>query len=209
MHVVLLGDSILDNQSYVQVDEHDVRTQLETLLGADHRVTLSAIDGSMINDVERQLGSIPRHASHLVVSMGGNDLINQMSYLDIDVNTTMGAMLVLNEVSQNFRKQYHDTLHKIITIGLPTIACTIYNPRLEDMMQTVAVTAIQTFNDCIFQEVAQAGLPLIELRSVCDDDEDFANPIEPSAIGGQKIAVAIRQVLLEHDFSVKRTHVFV
>lgn len=209
MHVVLLGDSILDNQSYVQAGEYDVRTQLARLLGNDHQVTLCAVDGSMIDDVERQLGSVPKNATHLVVSMGGNNLINQMSYLDIDVATTMGAMLVLNEVSNNFRKQYHQTLQKIIVVGLPTIVCTIYNPRMDDMMQTVAVTAIQTFNDCIAQEVAQAGLPLIELRSVCDADEDFANPIEPSAIGGQKIAEAIQQVLDIHDFTAKRTQIFV
>jgi hypothetical protein len=29
------------------------------------------------------------------------------------------------------------------------------------------------------------------LRLICNRDEDFANPIEPSALGGHKIAAAI------------------
>lgn len=210
MHVVLLGDSILDNKSYVQPDELDVVRQLDTVLGDDHQATLGAVDGSMIHNVEQQLGSLPKDATHLVVSMGGNDLIDRMGYLETPVSVTMEAMMVLSQVSEKFREQYHETLQQIIAIGLPTIVCTIYNPRLEEpMMQTVAVTAIQTFNDCIIQEVARVGLPLIELRSVCDDDEDFANPIEPSAIGGQKIVNAIKRVLDTHDFSIKRTQVYV
>jgi hypothetical protein len=32
---------------------------------------------------------------------------------------------------------------------------------------------------------------LIDLRLVCDSDDDFANPIEPSVRGGAKIAGAI------------------
>jgi hypothetical protein len=34
-------------------------------------------------------------------------------------------------------------------------------------------------------------LTLIDLRLVCDEDTDFANPIEPSVHGGAKIARVI------------------
>ena len=210
MHIVLLGDSIFDNKAYVQPDEPDVCAQLDTLLGNSDQATSRAIDGSMTIDISNQLVSIPDDATHLVVSMGGNDLIDQISYLDVTVNSVMEAMVVLSEVSAQFSKQYRQILNEILKVGLPTIVCTIYNPRLEEeTMQTVAVIALQTFNDCIFQEASQAGLPLIDLRSVCDTDVDFANLIEPSAIGGQKIAKSIKQVLDTHDFSVKRTQVYV
>ena len=37
----------------------------------------------------------------------------------------------------------------------------------------------------------RAGSRVIDLRVICSDDEDLANPIEPSVIGGAKIANAI------------------
>ena len=44
---------------------------------------------------------------------------------------------------------------------------------------------------------------------ICDRDEDYANPIEPSVKGGEKIAAAIHPVLAEHYFAAERTHAFV
>lgn len=210
MHIVLLGDSVIDNKAYVQADEPDVPEQLRKLLGEGHQVTSVAVDGSMTGDIAQQLENVPKDATHLVVSMGGNDLLDRISYSEYPVQSTMEAMIIMSNLSSQFRKQYHTALEGILELGLPTIVCTVYNPRLEDhSMQTVAVTALQTFNDCIMQEVAQAGLPLIDLRSVCSDDADFANPIEPSVVGGQKIAEAIQSVLNEHDFAIKRTQIFV
>ena len=48
-------------------------------------------------------------------------------------------------------------------------------------------------------EVFKRKLPLIDLRILCNDDQDFANPIEPSCIGGMKIAKAINKVIVNHD----------
>ena len=41
-----------------------------------------------------------------------------------------------------------------------------------------------------------AGLPLTDLRVICDEPEDYANPIEPSVQGGAKIARAIVEVVI-------------
>lgn len=53
------------------------------------------------------------------------------------------------------------------------------------------------------------GLPLIDLRLVCDDPADYANPIEPSEAGGRKIAAAIVRLVSEHDFHSGRTQAFI
>ena len=53
------------------------------------------------------------------------------------------------------------------------------------------------------------GLPVIDLRLVCNEDADYANPIEPSAHGGEKIATVIARLVAEHDFSCSRSEVFV
>lgn len=209
MHIVLLGDSVLDNKAYVQANEADVRTQLASLLGDSHQVTLCAVDGSMTVDVPYQLDSIPEDATHLVVSMGGNNLVDQLSYADAPASTTTESMIILSALSEQFRALYNESLQNILKLGLPTIVCNMHNPPFEnDTILTVAVTALQVFNDCIYQEAVQAGVPLIELRSICNDKEDLANTIALSAIGGKKLAETIKDVLDTHDFSTKRTHVY-
>ncbi|WP_203566265.1 hypothetical protein [Aurantimonas aggregata] len=57
------------------------------------------------------------------------------------------------------------------------------------------------FNDVITRAAFRHGLPLIDLRLLCNEDADFANPIEPSVLGGAKIATAIAAVVAEHDFA--------
>jgi len=54
----------------------------------------------------------------------------------------------------------------------------------------------------------EKGLPVIELRAVCARPEDYANPIEPSSVGGEKIARAIVRLVTEHDFASGRTAVY-
>jgi hypothetical protein len=54
----------------------------------------------------------------------------------------------------------------------------------------LAATALTLLNDKITRQAFARGLTLIDLRLICDD-ADFANPIEPSARGGAKIAQAI------------------
>jgi hypothetical protein len=63
-------------------------------------------------------------------------------------------------------------------------------------------------NDVIIRSAFEFGLPLIDLRLVCSDPRDYANAIEPSVRGGEKIAAAIASVLLRHDFGTRRTQVF-
>jgi hypothetical protein len=70
-HVVLLGDSIFDNASYVGGGP-DVVKQLRDRLPSDWRATLRAVDGNVTRDVERQLSQLPRDTSHLVVDVVRN-----------------------------------------------------------------------------------------------------------------------------------------
>ncbi|HEX2180661.1 MAG TPA: hypothetical protein VHH10_00140, partial [Rubrobacteraceae bacterium] len=69
------------------------------------------------------------------------------------------------------------------------------------------VTALAVFNDCIIRAAFAHGLPLLDLRSVCTEEADYADPIEPSARGGEKIARAIAE-MLEAGFEGARTEVF-
>jgi hypothetical protein len=63
-HVVLLGDSIFDNASYV-AGAPDVVRQVLQRLPQGSKATLAAADGSTIGDVRRQLRRVPADATHL------------------------------------------------------------------------------------------------------------------------------------------------
>jgi hypothetical protein len=70
--------------------------------------------------------------------------------------------------------------------------CTIYEPRFPDArLRKGGVTALSMINDAITREAFVRNFAVIDLRLVCNEDADFANPIEPSARGGAKIAAAI------------------
>jgi hypothetical protein len=90
----------------------------------------------------------------------------------------------------------------VLQTRLPTAVCTIYDPRYADPMQRrLGTTALTIINDAIIRQAVHLGLPVVDLRLVCTEDADFANPIEPSARGGWKIAGAIASVLAKHDFA--------
>jgi hypothetical protein len=55
-------------------------------------------------------------------------------------------------------------------------------------------TALSIFNDAITRAAFTRGLPLIDLRLILNEDADYANPIEPSARGGAKMAGAIARL---------------
>jgi lysophospholipase L1-like esterase len=208
-HVVLLGDSIFDNAAYVGGGP-DVVRQLQDRLPQGWRAGLAAIDGSTISDIDDQLGQLPAGTTHLVISIGGNDALGQAAILGAPSVSVADTMLQLADIQQAFRAEYSEMIEAVLRLNLPTAICTIYDPRYPDPIQRrVATTALAVLNDCILREAASRGLPLIDLRVVCNEDADFANPIEPSVQGGAKIATAIASLVTQHDFGSGRSQVFV
>jgi hypothetical protein len=47
------------------------------------------------------------------------------------------------------------------------------------------------FNDVIIRTAFESNAALVDLRLVCSEPSDYANPIEPSGSGGLKIARAV------------------
>jgi hypothetical protein len=207
--VVLLGDSVFDNAAYL-AGRADVVNQLERRLPAGWAASLLAVDGSVMAGVLRQLERLPLDATHLVVSMGGNDALGVSSILDAPSRSVADTLLKLADIRERFFTDYASTVDAILASKLPTAVCTIYDVRYDDPDQRrVAVTALTTLNDCITRTAAARGLPVLDLRLICNEDGDFANPIEPSEQGGGKIAAAIVALLTQHDFSRRRAELIV
>ncbi|SDA15828.1 GDSL-like Lipase/Acylhydrolase family protein [Methylobacterium sp. UNC378MF] len=191
-HVVLLGDSVFDNAAYVGVGPEVVQ-QLRSALPDPWQATRLAVDGNVTADVRRQLGGIPPNTTHLVVSVGGNDALRASGVLERTVRSVADALGLLAEVRERFQAEYAAMLDAVRSVARPTALCTIYDPRYPDpQRRLLASTALTLLNDVITREAFARGLDILDLRVLCSENADFANPIEPSVQGGRKIAEAIR-----------------
>jgi hypothetical protein len=193
-HVVLLGDSVFDNGAYTSGGP-DVVTQLRELLPG-WRASLAAVDGHTTIEIPRQLVALPVGVTHLALSVGGNDALRCLSVLDAPMADVRQALTVLGAITEQFESQYAAAVDACLRLGLPIVVCTIYNGRFDDVaFQRVATVFVALFDDVIQRTAARHGLPVLDLRTVCSEPTDYANPIEPSSAGGEKIALALAAVL--------------
>jgi hypothetical protein len=207
-HVVLLGDSIFDNAAYVH-GSPDVITHLNSILPEDWKATLLAIDGSVSTDIIGQIRKIPESATHLVVSAGGNDGLSKADILQRPATSVASAVEQLATIRVEFQDKYRRMLNSLLTLKKRLAVCTVYDPNFSDpLMQRLTTTALNLFNDCILREAITHGLPVMDLRLICTEPEDYANEIEPGVAGGRKIAEAILRLVQHHDFSGGRTVVY-
>lgn len=199
-HVVLLGDSIFDNAAYV-AGGSSVLDQLRSRLPRDWRATLLACDGADVSGVLRQLNKLPEDASHLAISIGGNNALEHTQLIRSPVSDPRELLSELADAQSGFRKEYREMLRAIRNTRIPALACTVYDA-IPDM-SAVESMALSLFNDVIVRELAAAHLPILDLRSVCNEARDYSSvsPIEPSEVGGSKIARALQRILTGHDWS--------
>lgn len=217
LRVLLAGDSVIDNKCYVEPGEPDVTAQLKALLGEPHQVEKVARDGAC---VLRELAGVPSaygqladvnpaEHTHLVISVGGNDALGHLQLL-------FGDSLELDELVRaraQFVSDYETMLQRALRLGLPIAISTIYYlapGRVQELLggavepgklEARAVTLVGLFNDIILSLATQYRLPVLDLRYISTTPECYANPIEPSAHGGQRIAETIATIIREHNFT--------
>jgi lysophospholipase L1-like esterase len=196
VHIALLGDSIFDNAAYTR-GEPDVIGHLRSILQAASMATLVARDGATTTDMARQVIHTPGDASHIVVSVGGNDAIGNIDLLTQRASTVGDALLEVDQRLSGFERAYQAALAHVVALTRPTYVCTIYNGHFDGDEARMIRRALAMFNDVIVQCAFAVGADVIELRQVCTDAADYANPIEPSGQGGLKIARAIADHVLK------------
>jgi lysophospholipase L1-like esterase len=206
-HLVLLGDSIFDNASYVRegtpVIDH-VRRQLP----GGSKATLLAVDGNITVDVLQQLLRVPTDATHLAISVGGNDALQASGILLQPMVDAEQFFRELTAIQESFRNDYRVMLQAALERRLPTLVCTVYDAI--PGMERWELTALSLFNDVIVREATSAGVPVVDLRQFCTEAADYSDvsSIEPSTAGGCKIARAVWTATLAHDFAAGRTVVY-
>ncbi len=190
-HLVLLGDSIFDNGAYTGGGPA-VIAQVRKRIPLGWRATLAAVDGSTIADIAAQLSRLPADAERLILSVGGNDVLLEADLLGAPVTTSAEAIDMIGAAARRFEAAYREMLRRCLQIDRHTTICTVYSGNFpEPALQRLAEIALAPFNDAIIRIGVEHGLTILDLRLLCSAPADYANAIEPSSVGGGKIAEAI------------------
>ena len=197
-YITLLGDSIIDNKTYVQKGELSVLEHLENI--SEYEYTQLAFDGdTTLNVLNGQLLS-PAIAtsSHFVLSIGGNDLLQNLSFLyEGPVNKINDAVAGVQQyIFKPLEQRFETIIQRLSSHRANLLLCTVYEGDLgrtdefRDVLDSSKIM-VSSFNDTVYKTASKYNADVLELRHIFTSPEDYANPIEPSHIGGEKLAQAI------------------
>jgi hypothetical protein len=131
------------------------------MLPSGWRASLLAVDGAMMGDLEHQLFTLPADVTHIVVSIGGNDVLQNLDVLRLKVKFSAEAFLSLGKRAQGLERGYRMAMDPVRNLGLPMTICTIYNGNLTGQEGAAARVALMAFNDVILRVAFESQLPVI------------------------------------------------
>lgn len=198
-NVYLIGDSIIKNDLYVSRGrsvEYYINTLLKSKYKNDHdsslenqppiNVTNLAVDNSDINDVYEQIKFIPEESKDMSViflSVGGNDILKKYVYM---YNTDFTGLTTLfnkyKELIERIKTKFPEPEYKLVIMN-------IYYPPDKQTFSPF-YPHIKEWNKNIESYLSKSddNIGLIRIDEKITDKEDFVHKIEPSELGGEKIA---------------------
>ena len=241
VHIALLGDSTIDHKAYC-VDDPSVEEVLRAALSAvspsashsssdsqtpssafgkegttptaTNSVTLCARDGALMTAIARQANTMPDHATHIVISVGGNDALGDISILHRKCADVQEAAQLL----KNFVDEFIAKLREVMVATLQKyrwgkedkdrkniVLCSVYIPQFgpfgvtnidQASVEVAALLLSKTIQNLAFE----LSIPVIDLSRVVTSEECLSNPIEPNGKGAERMARAILEVVRVHDF---------
>lgn len=181
--IVLLGDSILKNNSYVS-DGKGVDNILEE---RNAKVFSLAENNSKIVDVYGQISKIPLDINYasttIFLSSGGNDILS--FYVDQHGDTTDTGFL--NTMLAAYKKLVKSIQTRMNSCKI--VLVDIYYPTSNQFAQYKPI--LEKWNELISSYARENSLGLLEISKTVTGSEDFTLGIEPSEKGGTKIAEQI------------------
>jgi hypothetical protein len=178
-NIILLGDSILNNTTYVKKEE----TIQELLLDYTKTSKLYYMpkDEAVIADIYDQFANIPADLDnpYFVLSVGGNDILKDDK-----------------KVKNVFSK--YKKLVKAIQTRFPASKLFLMNVYLPPTITPAQKTAITEWNSLLYDYVTDPKnniKSLIAINYKLNQKDDFINDLEPSFQGGKKIVELIITML--------------
>ena len=169
--IILVGDSILKNNSYV-LEENSVEKLLSTKTNA--HVYCFAVNDSTIKDATEQVNILPQHlnepSSCIFLSIGGNDILKEIDPISSIFRKYMDLVNTL-------QKKMDKT--KIILINL-------YYPTDEKYKKYYS--GVKRWNELVGAFAEDKHLKVLNASIILTKPDDFTYEIEPSENGGEKLA---------------------
>jgi hypothetical protein len=180
---ILLGDSILKNDSYVSDGESLHYLLLER---TNKKTFCYAVDDSKIIDVYKQIDEIPYELNTtrttIFLSIGGNDILQNFVENNKNNNNKNDLVTIFSE---------YTNLIKSIQNKFPNaniVLLDIYYPSNLKYKQYHEI--IDEWNNMIYDFSRESNnniTSVLKISNILRQDEDFTLDIEPSAIGSKKI----------------------
>ncbi len=205
-HVVLLGDALLD--AYRSIDKTPGKFEDALLPGTRDQWKISVISAAEIERAGPSL-ALPRDATHALIFIEGNHAIEQSGLLDAGAQAFGQQLEHLSLAADEFERTLDRLIHVAQAAQLVIMVCSMFQPRYKDpSRQRAACAALAVFNDRVTKRVAEGRLALIDLRLICNEDDDYDKPTQLSKSGLQKTANVIRFAMFELDAGSRRGEVF-
>ena len=171
--IVLLGDSIFKNNSYVG-KKHSIEYLLEREI--DSRVL--AEDNSVIKDIIPQYSKMSdkdnEPNTYLFVSIGGNDLLNAYHYSNTDVDDLNKLNTIWNE--------YEEMVFQLKSKTDCTLVLTdLYYIKDKDYLKYHKL--IKKWNEQLYEFCNSNDILIYKISNYVKEKKHFVNSIEPSKIG--------------------------
>jgi len=183
---ILLGDSVLDNKSFVP-DGENIAALLKKQNQDGHVVSLAKNDTTIpyvppqISKIRELSASYNDSNTFIFLSVGGNDILvkyenNQKPNYD------------------NMIEEYNELIEsiKIVAPNAKIYLVDLYFPRNKENQKYWP--DITEWNEKLNKYALENNLSIFKVSSILTKPEDFANKIEPSSTGGQKMVDAMLKV---------------
>lgn len=177
---ILLGDSIIKNNSYVKNGKGIDDILNEKTNGNTY---CYAKDDSTIVDVYSQIelisNELNKKTTTIFLSVGGNDILNNYRDKEVSIKDIKVLDPIFNAYKKLFKSiqtKMNDSKLVLLDIYYPTnIKLTQYKPILEE------------WNKLIADFASTNNLQVINISNILIESTDFTLNIEPSETGGEKI----------------------
>jgi lysophospholipase L1-like esterase len=175
--IILLGDSILKNNTYVKHGK-----SVEDLLKEKQSIVYSfAKDNASIVDIYEQLNQIPTdlnlESTIIFLSVGGNDIL--ATYMDREETSTDALkpmFAAYKKLTKSIQAKMNLSRLVLMNIYYPTnIKYSQYKPILQE------------WNKMVDDYAREESIKVVRIENVLVESTDFTVGIEPSETGGVKI----------------------
>lgn len=188
--IILLGDSILANEFYVDKGS----SVYDILKNKYHNTQTFAKDNATIQDITYQFNSLPKNIINkntiIIISIGANDILKNYSRLYLQ-DDSISPVENASDLKIIFNK-YSKSINYIRTkCNCKIILCNIYYPLSIQYVKYYHL--IDIWNKKLRNYAYINNLEIIELDDQFIEKNDFTNDVEPSHKGSLIIVENIIQ----------------